>query len=448
MKRLISAILSVCLLFCFCGCEKSDTYTNNSNEVATPENEPAVIEKDLPKVKFLAENANVIFRDMVNLPGGGFAVSAVRQTSEQDYSIIQVYNNKAEIEKEYSYKNSGGFDKITVCSDGGFVAVSYSPPCVTKIDSNFKMEWNTTYEDIDFPGTVQDIEEISPDLIAVLFVSVNSPDYSRRLKIAFLDKQCRIVKTVDLMENVDPQDAEIIADGKGGFHLITTCNKSLADKYPLISDNYDSSKLNEVAIMHFSAEIELTDAKIFGGEGNDWIEESAIDNNGSIYLAMGTNHNGMDAFWEMDIDQTLPYRRMLVKLDKNGKIIYKAPLSKKGMAVDQIFGIHIKDDKAYVVGASDYFDGYQEKYPCKQISDDEKDDRVFCVYRACIDGNGKELGRKIFRCHMNNTPCDFTLLPNGYSVIAGSVVSFDNPFNLDFPAGTDLMASLFLYEDL
>lgn len=448
MKRLISVILSVCLLFCFCGCEKSDTHTNNSDEVSAPENKPAVTEKDLPEVKFLAENANVFFKDMINLSDGGFAVSAVRQTPEQDYSIIQVYNNKAEMEKEYSYKNSGGFDKITVCGDGGYVAVSYSPPCVTKIDSNFKIEWNTTYDDVDFPGTVQDIEEISPDLIAVLFVTVNSPDFSRRLKIAFLDKQCGIIKTVDLMENIDPQNADIIADGKGGFYLITACNESLTDKYSLVLENYDSSKLSEVAIMHFSAEIELTDAKIIGGEGNDWIEESAIDNSGNIYLAMGTNLSGTDSFWEMDIDQTLPYRRMLVKLDKNGKIIYKAPLSKKGMAVDQIFGIHIKDDNAYVVGASDYFDGYQEKYPCKQISDDEKDERVFCVYRACIDGKGKELGRKVFRCHMNNTPCDSALLSNGYLVIAGSVVSFDNPFDLNFPSGTDLVASLFLYEDL
>ncbi len=188
--------------------------------------------------------------------------------------------------------------------------------------------------------------------------------------------------------------------------------------------------------------------KTLGGGGNDWIEESTIDNDGNFYLAVGTEWYGADSFWEMGVERSMPYRRMLVKLDKNGNLIYKVPLSAKGMAVDQVFGIHIKDGKTYVVGMTDYFDGYQIKYPCEQILPEEKQkgERVFCVYNLCIDTDGKEIERKIFRNDINNTPCDSTLLSDGILVIAGSVSKDENPFNLGFPLGVDTAAALFIYK--
>ena len=131
--------------------------------------------------------------------------------------------------------------------------------------------------------------------------------------------------------------------------------------------------------------------------------------------------------------------------DKNGNLIYKLPLSNKGMAVDHIFGIHIKNGKTYVVGMADYFDGYQTKYPCEQISKYEKGDRVFCVYNLCIDSNGKEIDRKIFRCDINNEPCDSVMLENGNLVIAGQISSYENPFNLNLPSDF-YAAAFFVYK--
>lgn len=426
----------------------SSTKKEESKKETVAKNETIVVKSRLPEVKFSAKDSNVRFTDMANLSNGGFAVSGHRVTEDLAYSIIQIYDENSNFKNEYLFADGNGFDKIAVCSDGGVIAASHCPPCITKVNSNFETEWFMPYENIEFGGAVQDIEEISPEIIAVLFVSLNSPDFSRKLKLSFLDKDGTLIETIDLMKNIDPQDADIIADGNGGFYLLASCDKELAEKYSLVAENYENSKAPEVAIMHFSAERELVWAKTLGGSRDDWIEEATIDSNGNFYLAVGTNWYGADSFWEMGVERSMPYRRMLVKLDKNGDIVYKVPLSAKGMAVDHIFGIHIKNNNAYVVGMSDYFDGYQVKYPCEQILPEEKQkgNRVFCVYNACIDGDGIELDRKIFRCDINNEPCDSVLLPNGSLVIAGSVSADENPFDLDFPLGVDFAAALFVYE--
>lgn len=411
--------------------KSSNTAKEETKEETVTKNETIVVKSRLPEVKFSAKDSNVRLTDMVNLSDGGFAVSGWHITYDLVYSIIQIYDENSNLKKEYSYGGGNGFDKIVACSDGGFVAASYCPPCITKINSNLETEWFMPYENVEFEGTVRDIEEISSEVIAVLFVSLNSSDFSRRLKLSFLSKDGTLIETIDFMKNIDPQDADIIDDGNGGFYLLASCDKELAEKYPLVAENYENSKATEVAIMHFSAERELVWAKTLGGGGDDWIEEATIDSNGNFYLAVGTNWYGADSFWEMGVERSMPYRRMLVKLDKNGNIVYKVPLSAKGMAVDQVFGIHIKDGKAYAVGMTDYFDGYQIKYPCEQILPEEKQkgERVFCVYNACIDKDGKELDRKIFRCDVNNAPCDAALLQNGTLVIVGKVSAYENPFN-------------------
>ena len=106
----------------------------------------------------------------------------------------------------------------------------------------------------------------------------------------------------------------------------------------------------------------------------------------------------------------------------------------------------MKKSKDLMWFMADFFDGYQEKYPCEQIMPSEKGSRVFCVYNVCIDSQGKELDRKIFRCDINDAPCDSVMLSNGSLVIAGSVSSVDDPFDLEFLSDGNRMASLFVYK--
>lgn len=492
MKKIISIILVLGLLICTCGCEDlveninsefvsemQDLLTEDSNlavssneqktkqdekvvpqkekteskkkssntakEETVTKNETLVLKNRLPKVKFSAKDSNVKFTEIEYLPNGGFAVSGHWYAETKIESIIQIYDKNARLENEYTYhnENSNGFDKIALCSDGGFIAASQQ---LTKINSNFEIEWSVGYEENTKFRQVFDIEEINPNCYAVAFASFDDV-MKMQLKIVFLDKNGGLVETIDVVNDIFAEGTDIILGGNGGFYLLTSCNKSTADMYPLVAENYDSSKATEAIIMHFSSNRELTWVKTLGGSGDDWIEEATKDSNGNFYLAVGTNWYGADSFWEMGVERSMPYRRMLVKLDTNGNLVYKVPLSAKGMAVDQVFGIHIKDEKAYVVGMSDYFDGYQIKYPCEQIFPEEKQkgERVFCVYNACIDSDGKELDRKIFRCDINNEPCDSALLLNGSLVIAGRVSAYENPFNLKFPSGVDAAAALFIY---
>lgn len=414
--------------------------------------ENTLIENRFPTIKFSNEDQDVIFRDMVNLENGGFAVAGQRSTDTSTLSIIRTYDKDSNFLKEYTFNQGNGFYKIAACSDGGFITSSYNPPCITKVNGDFEKEWFMPYEDDGFWGQVHDVKEISPDLIAVVFVSINSPDCSRILKLTFLNKNGEVIEAVDLMNNINPHYSQIIADGQGGFYLLSTCDDSLAKTYPLVAKEYDSSKGNQAIIMRFSSERKLIWVKTLGGNGPDWIEEGTVDKNGNIYLAIGTTSNEASDIWEATEETSYPTRRILVKLNQNGDLIYKVPLSKNGRFVDEVYGIHVTDNKTYVIGMSDYYDGYQSKYPCDHFLSvsREEGERVFGVYNLSIDNNGKELDRKIFMCddnNINNEPCSTILLPNGSIVLAGRVSRASNPFKIKFPSGVDTLPAIFTYHN-
>lgn len=396
----------------------------------------------LPDVKYFKNDGDIQYKDIVNLKNG-YAVVGKKETYDRTLSLLRIYDNNSNFQKEYLFDDGNGYEKIARWVSGGFITASYNPPYLTKISDDFRVEWVTAYEDVTLEGIVQDVEQINVGCYVVLYSK--TPD--RTLKLTFVNGKGEVTDSFELMKSTDISDGDIIPDGEGGFYLVVTCNSDLADKYDLLKTEYRNSKNSEIAVMHFDESKNLTWAKTIGGGGDDWIEEVTVDDNGDFYIAIGTNWQQTDSFWDMSFDEMYPFRRMLVKFNKQGTIVYKMPLSSKGMAVDRVFGIHVKNGLTYVVGMSDYFDGYQEKYPCEQISFYEKEfGRVFCVYTVCIDANGNELDRKIFRCDINNEPCDSTLLPNGDLVIAGSVSSVDNPFELEIPSADSNFAALFVFD--
>lgn len=424
--------------------------TTSSNKGSSDKKEPTlqgsttVTKGELPKVELLNKNHDVVLNDILKLANGGFIVVGNRYTEDNGYSIIQQFDKNYNFVSEYTYADYGEVKKIAACSDGGYIIGLEINPYVIKINKNFELEWQRGYEKITLDGNIRDMKEINPNCYAVLYTS--APFDKSTLKISFLDKNGEPIDKLEFLDYNLPFDAKILLDGDGGFYLVSACDEMLVEKHPLVAQSYDEEKGKEVAVMHFSADRKLKDAKTIGGKGDDWVEEATIDSEGNLYFVLGTNSPRKDDFWQMNFKDGYLYRRMLVKLDKNGKIVYKLPISAGGMAVDHTFGMHIKDGKTYIVGMANYFDGYQNKYPCEQIFEYEKNDRVFCVFAICIDKNGKELYRKIFRCDINDEPCGFALLPNGSLVIAGSVSLNDNPFGVDFALDEGRRAALFIYK--
>lgn len=428
----------------------SSKKAHSDNKESITESQTTLAKNVLPKVKFSAKNSDVRFADIINLSNGGYAVVGIRINENFAHSIIQTYDKNLNLIKEYSYEYGYGFLKIAACSDGGFILSAENFDNIIKLNKNFETQWTAPFRDERELGYVQGFAEISPNRFSVVYDSYDDEHNNGRYYVSCIDNKGNFIKKVELMNKTDDlfYSQNIIADGDGGFYLFASCNESMAKNFPLIAKNYDSKKEKEVAVMHFSSDLKLTWVKTLGGKGEDWIEDSAIDSKGNLYIAVGTNSPLKDSLWDMEFKSNYPFRRMLVKLNKKGDLIYKVPLSAGGMASKQTFGIHIKDEKAYVTGMANYFDGYQDKYKCQQIafSESEVEGRLFCVFIACIDSKGNELSRNIFRCDINDTPYDSTTSANGTLIIVGSVSTNDNPFNVDFKLGIERMAAFFVYK--
>jgi hypothetical protein len=95
--------------------------------------------------------------------------------------------------------------------------------------------------------------------------------------------------------------------------------------------------------MHFSSDLNLNWVKTLGGKGEDWVEESAIDSKGNFYIAVGTNSPIKDSFWDMEFNPKYLFRRMLIKLNKKGDLIYNNCLYGKVKAT----GLYTKENHPF-----------------------------------------------------------------------------------------------------
>ena len=435
---------------------KTDTDNTSSDGPTTticpqpPKNEEQIkptTKNVLPTVKYNAKDITGWYGSLTPLKNGGFLTTGEILDDENAFSIIRVFDKNGSLRNEYKCSPNDAFNLLTPTSDGGFIAgVNYNP-YIKKLNKNFEVEWTGKYEDVALTSFIKDVEEISPDCYAVLFLSRDDPN-ENHLNLSYIDKNGNFIEKVQSMKSVDPLDPDIIPDGNGGFYLTTACDESLAKNFPLVEKNYKSSNDIDAAILHFSAERELDWIKTFGGGGKDWIEEATIDEKGNFYVAVATNWDGSDNFWPKPYADWCYSRRMLVKLDKNGEIKYKIAFSNSGRGEDTVYGIHLKGDKVYVVGYSNYFDGLQSKYPCQQITEGNDGDTVYSVNTLIVDDKkGKEIHRNIYRLEFDNRPSDSIMLPNGNIIISGSVCEGENIWDLRFPENVSRMPALFIYEN-
>lgn len=487
MKKLTALLLAAILLLPVCGCEdeaeiwdtvsgtttqvSEETTTDNSittassstKTTATPPGKttttsttgkttaicptaPTKNPQRLPTVKHTKLGIDSRYTDIVKT-SGGFAVAGTWLTEESCYAILEVYDQNAVLQKQYKDWGGNGFTKLVACSDGGYLASSYSPPIVTKLNADLELQWEANYENPAGEGIVRDIEEIQPGVYAVLFSSYLTEGLKRTFKITFVNNDGTVIETIELMRCIDPTDADLIPDGKGGFYLTASAEYAHGDALPLLKQACDPQKGCDAVVLRFSSDRKPVWATAVGGHGTDWCEEGAMDDDGNFYLAMATSDLGNDPFWPIQATPSTPFRRMLVKLSPDGKILYKAPLSGWSRAVDQVFGIGFHDNRVFVVGQSYYHDTIQNKYPCEQITESLNDDLVSCIYTVCLQENGSVFDRKIFRGDLvSDTVTGAAVLSDGSVVLCGSVSPDCNPFNLPLDGTSSYDTALFVYE--
>lgn len=411
---------------------------------------PETKEPTLPQVKYSPTGNKKMFSDIINLYGGGFAVTGRTETEEEIIPIIRIYNDKCNLVKEHKIDLPWGFSRLIECSGGGFIALTEDMPYIIKISKDFKVEWTKEYKDPTGNASAYDIKEISPDCFVILYTDFNEENDMEHV-ISFFDSEGNVIEkqTFIVVESFNIS-GNIVADGKGGVYLFTYCNQSTVDKYKLCEKEYNREDETDAAIIHFNAERKVDWSKVVSStKGRDWIEEAAIDQKGNFYIALGTDWKGNDKLWDMMyVDDSCGNRRMLLKLDKKGNIVYKVPLTSDAMGVDQTHGIHLNNGKVNVVGMAYYFDKYNSKYPCKKIDKEDEGDRLFVAYNLSIDDKkGKELHRDLFLNSVENEPRGSVVLKNGTVVIAGSVSAMFNSLDLTFYDDYDKFGALFIYEN-
>ena len=165
-----------------------------------------------------------------------------------------------------------------------------------------------------------------------------------------------------------------------------------------------------------------------------------MDEEGNFYIALGHHGETTDPFWS-ELVYGSHFRRMLIKVSPAGEVVYRVPLSGRSMAVDQVFGIHIRNGQVCVTGVSNVNDGVLAPYAATE------QDHRYAVYEVTVDADGALLSRRAFEYDqlMMNTPDGSVWLSDGRLLISGAVCSFDNTFDLEFPEGTDYNRALFIY---
>ncbi len=391
----------------------------------------------LPKVYPFFSNGSAYLFGMAKGENGTIATIGKTYISSE-YCFVDVYDENMSIKNTRTLKDYTSLSEIISCSDGGFLVITHGPSAILKLDSNLKTEWAALY------SKILAIQEFRPGNYALLTHYNNSDS----LEIHLLDQTGKSFTTISLATMESPMemdDAAIFSDSSGGFYLATTWTADFSSSWPTIQQAYDPSGGADCLITHFSSQGKLDRAFTVGGPSDEWCEEAAMDDAGNFYIALGTNDKNNPLFSAVPKSSINNFRRLLVKIGANGKMIYSAPLSGHAMAVDQVFGIEISGDQVFVAGFSGYDDGLQNTFPCAH---NESGMYNYVNYVACIDSKGTVYDRRVFGTDINYQIAGSLLLPNGSLVVCGAIDKTMTPFNLSFPASCYVARALFVYPNL
>ena len=170
-----------------------------------------------------------------------------------------------------------------------------------------------------------------------------------------------------------------------------------------------------------------------------------MDEEGNFYIALGMHDTIDDPFWD-EVTPHYFFRRMLVKVNAAGEVVYRFALSGRAMGLDQVFGIHVRDGQACVTGLSAFYDGVLDPYEADAWPEADKYD-LYAAYAVLVNEDGNLLSRRVFRYSPFEIgePGESVWLPDGRLLMCGAVCREESDFDLDFAADTHSNRALFIY---
>ncbi len=379
------------------------------------------------------------------------AIGKVKTTLENNTdSVIDVYDEDLVLQNSYRSSYLDGYQLIA-CADGGFLMDCRDH--LQKFSAQLDPEWSLYLLKPSEHVSVAAMTQLSDGAFAVIYRKPHSElENHMAWYLALFTEEGQALCQMDLkIRDSGCEDPALISDEKGGFYLVMSVSPEDTGAPGALRQALDSEKGREVAMIHYvpntakDAAWRIDSVQSVGGIGDEWCEEVAMDAQGNFYIALGNHGKTTDPFWgEMVYGDY--FRRMLVKVTPEGKVVYRVPLSGRSMAVDQVFGIHVRDGQVCVTGVSAICDGVLD--PCVADSLTEQDRYYrYAVYAATVDENGTLLSRRVFEYDQleMGTPDGSVWLSDGRLLIGGAVCVLDNGFNLDFPEGTHSNRALFIY---
>lgn len=433
MKRLLALLLSIALLLAAAGCGGEEAQETSVSTTTTAPVVPPVVDTltkwDLPQVVRQTEGYIGEYTDLTYTADGRIiAIGTVYDADLNPKTVIDVYENDLTLME--TYECDVWYSDIVTSQDGGtVVARGNGASTVKKLTADFEVEWSVEFEFYAMDVIITSSVELSDGTIGIVYTK----PFDSTWNLLWVSKDGKQFHTQSLgrydAQNGLAYGVKLVADNGGGFYLFQTVT---ADTHSVCEAN----KGYEVLVSHYVPENgswNLDSFTVVGGVSDEWCDDAAVDNEGNYYIALSSSDTTRDSFWDEVLPAGYGYmRRMLVKVSPTGEILYRVPLSGRGMAVDQVTGIHIRDGRVYVGGLSVFYDGVIDSNVADSDNDYPHD--LYVAYAVCADAEGKILSRRVFRYNNmeRGAPHDSLWLSDGRMVLCGAVTQNESDFDLEF----------------
>lgn len=416
--------------------ESTPPVISNNNKPVVPDNstvqKPEDVRKNvLPDLNAFIEDTNVYYKDIAELKDNTIVVVGYKTMGAEQYGLVRHFNYDASYINEYLFDEVYSIEGVIACDDGGFITSTKGEYELVKFNSNFELEWGYTFSwENDKNRVIYEIgriSELEPDCYFIQFKTVNTRNSKRTIgEFIVREEDIRDVEKATFVYHKEEEcdiyatGGGIFLDGQGGFYRTIEVTPENIDKYEILKDKYDPAKGSEVGVVHYNKELEPDFGFVFGGTGDDKGGCLYFDDDGNYYMTVQTNWQGFDSFWDVGYGIAYSYRKMIVKFDKDGNLLFKTHITYGHNNTHIIFQ---KGENIYTVVSNM--------------------DKAFVI---CVDKiTGKEIYRNQFEVAFGWRLEKGIYINSEMLVMPGRVSRDSKDYNVDFDGLYGTTAALFVY---